>query len=37
MTALGLGTAAVALKLHRSPSRVVTSGTPRTEKAMSSL
>ncbi|WP_052499703.1 Cmx/CmrA family chloramphenicol efflux MFS transporter [Streptomyces vietnamensis] len=29
MTALGLATAAVALKLHKSTSRVVTSGTPQ--------
>ncbi|MFD0078334.1 Cmx/CmrA family chloramphenicol efflux MFS transporter [Streptomyces sp. NPDC127166] len=33
MTALGLATAAVALKLHRSPSRVVTSGTPRQQES----
>lgn len=36
MTAVGLGTAAVALKLHRSPSRVVTSGSPAERKAVSS-
>ncbi|MBB4986295.1 DHA1 family chloramphenicol resistance protein-like MFS transporter [Streptomyces sp. SFB5A] len=32
MTALGLATAAVALKLHKSTSRVVTSGTPRQQE-----
>jgi DHA1 family chloramphenicol resistance protein-like MFS transporter len=36
MTALGLATAAVALKLHKSPSRVVTSGAPREQKVVSS-
>ncbi len=35
MTAVGLATAAVALKLHTSRSRVVTSGIPQAEKAAS--
>ncbi len=36
MTTLGLATAALALKLHKSPSRLVASGTPAKQKAVSS-
>ncbi len=36
MTTLGLATAALALKLHKSPSRVVASGAPAKQKAVSS-
>ncbi|MGW6389622.1 Cmx/CmrA family chloramphenicol efflux MFS transporter [Streptomyces sp. NPDC055103] len=36
MTATALGATAVAVKLHKSPSRVVTSGTPQEQKVVSS-